>query len=562
MQTGHAWHLRVVLVALLCALVLVVVLPAASRAQDEGRPADGAEFAADELIVTFENEGVSGPTVSALSEDVEAAEDTETRVEPVAEDLGIQLFEFPEATSEPELADIKLELAQDPRVAAAEYNYKVEAFASPNDPLYPKQYYLPKVRAAEAYDVEQGSPETRIGVIDSGIQQTAAGTGRHPDLGAKVVAQHDFVGPGPGDPVAEDLDSVSHGTAVAGVAAAETNNDTGIAGVCPNCSVVVGKFSKSESGTVSDAIQAIQYAVEQDSDVLNFSYGTEKDIRALRRSINSAYAEGVTIVAAAGNSAWEGNPANYPAAYERVIAVGATNQNDRRASFSSFGKYVDITAPGVGILTTDADPPNTYSRLGGTSFSSPVVAGVAGLLADRNFNNVQIKRRIECTAKDLGPDGKDPEFGAGLVDAGAALTESCEAPQPPPEPDPKCDDGKDNDGDGKVDLNDPGCSSRNDDSERDKKPQPDRCTIRGTNGDNVLKGTPRSDRICGLGGNDVIRGLSGNDTLVGGAGRDQLLGSFGNDTLDSKDGVRGNDILDGDQGRDRFIKDRGDHVAQ
>ena len=562
MQTGHAWHLRVVLVALVCAIVSVIVLPAASGAQDGGQPADGAEFAADELIVTFENEGVSGPTVSALSEDVEAAEDTEARVEPVVEDLGIQLFEFPETTSEPELADIKSELAQDRRVAAAEYNYKIEAFAPPNDPLYSKQYYLPKVRAAEAYDLEQGSPETRIGVIDSGIQQTAVGTGRHPDLDAKVVAQHDFVGPGPGDPVAEDLDSVSHGTAVAGVAAAETNNDTGIAGMCRNCSIVVGKFLKSGSGTVGDAIQAIQYAVEQDSDVLNLSFGTEENIRAVKRAINSAHAEGVTIVAAAGNSAREGNPANYPAAYERVIAVGATNQNDRRASFSSFGRYVDITAPGVGILTTDAAPPDTYTRLGGTSFSSPIVAGVAGLLADRGFDNAQIKRRIECTAKDLGPDGKDPEFGAGLVDAGAALTESCEAQQPPPEPDPKCDDGKDNDGDGKVDLKDPGCSSRNDNSERDKKPESDRCTIRGNNGDNVLKGTPRSDRICGLGGNDVIRGLSGNDTLVGGAGRDQLLGSFGNDTLDSKDGVWGNDILDGGQGRDRFIKDRGDRVAQ
>ncbi|CAA9423919.1 MAG: hypothetical protein AVDCRST_MAG64-3050, partial [uncultured Phycisphaerae bacterium] len=409
---------------------------------------------------------------------------------------------------------------------------------------------------------EQGSPETRIGVIDSGIQQTAAGTGRHPDLDAKVVAQHDFVGPGPGDPVAEDLDSVSHGTAVAGVAAAETNNDTGIAGVCPDCSVVAGKFYTSDSGTVGDAIQAIEYAVEQDSDVLNLSFGTERDIRAVKRVINSAYAEGVTIVAAAGNSARKGNPANYPAAYERVIAVGATNQNDRRASFSSFGRYVDIAAPGVGILTTDAAPPNTYSRLDGTSFSSPVVAGVAGLLADRGLNNVQIKGRIECTAKDLGPDGKDPDFGAGLVDAGAALAESCENLQPSPDPDPKCDDGKDNDGDGKVDLKDPGCSSRDDDSERNERPEPDRCTIRGNNGDNALKGTPRSDRICGLGGNDVIRGLSGNDTLVGGAGRDQLLGSFGNDTLDSEDGVRGNDTLDGGQGRDRFIKDRGDRVAR
>jgi len=245
-----------------------------------------------------------------------------------------------------------------------------------------------------------------------------------------------------------------------------------------------------------------------------------------------------------------------------VIAVGATNQDDRRASFSSFGRYVDVAAPGVGILTTDAEPPNTYSRLGGTSFSSPIVAGVAGVLADRDFSNEQIKRRIECTAKDLGPRGKDPQFGAGLVDARAALGRSCEAPQPPPEPDPKCGDGQDNDGDGRVDLKDPGCSSRNDDSEGDKKPEPDRCTIRGNNGDNVLKGTPRSDRICGLGGNDVIRGLSGNDTLVGGVGRDQLLGSFGNDTLDSKDGVRANDILDGGQGNDRFIRDRGDQVAR
>lgn len=558
MQMGHAWRLRVILVALLGALALVAVVPAASRAQDEGRPADGAKFAADELIVTFENEDVPGPTVSALGEGLEAAEDTEASVEPVVEDLGIQLFEFPEATSEAELADIKSELAQDPRVAAAEYNYKVEAFAPPNDPLYQRQYYLPKIRAAKAYDVEQGSAATRIGVIDSGIQQTLLGTSEHEDLDAKVVAQRDFVGPGPADPVAEDRDSVSHGTAVAGVAAAETNNATGIAGTCPNCSLVVGKFYTSDTGFADDAIQAIQYAVEQDSQVLNLSFGTTQDLRAVKRTINSAYAEGVTIVAAAGNSGRDGGQPEYPAAYPRVIAVGATNQNDRRASFSTVGRYVDITAPGVGLLTTDAEPPDTYSRLDGTSFSTPIVAGVAGLLADRNLSNEQIKRRLECTARDLGPDGKDPEFGAGLVDARAALTEPCRAPQP----DPECDDGKDNDGDGKVDLRDSGCSSRKDDSERGEKPEPERCTIRGNNGDNVLKGTLRSDRICGLGGNDVIRGRSGNDTLVGGAGRDQLLGSFGNDTLDSKDGVRGNDVLDGGQGRDRFIKDRGDQVAQ
>lgn len=562
MRVTRMWSWCTVLIALSCALVLLVLAARVSGAQEEARQAGGTEYASDELLVTFESEGVSSRTVNTVRDDVEAAEDTQATVEPVSEALGIRLFEFPEATDGSDLAGIRSELTRDPRVTAAEYNYRLESFAPPNDRLYPQQYYLPKIRAAQAYAVEQGSADTRIGIIDSGVQQTVEGSGQHADLDAKVVAQRDFVGPGPGDPVAEDLDGVSHGTAVAGLAAAETNNTTGMAGVCPGCSLVIGKFYKSRSGLASDAIQSIQYAVDQDADVLNMSFGSEADIRALERAVNSAYAEGVTLVASAGNSARRGNPTIYPAAYPRVIAVGATNANNGRASFSGFGNFVDITAPGVGILTTDARPPDTYSRIDGTSFSSPIVAGVAGLLADRNLSNAQIKRRLECSARDLGPRGKDPQFGAGLVDARAALEQTCTTPPAPPPPDPPaCDDGKDNDGDNRVDLRDPGCSSRNDDAERegriDAKPDRDRCTIRGTNGDNVMAGTPRGDRICGGGGNDVIRGLSGNDTLVGGAGRDLLLGSFGNDTLDSKDGT-GNDILDGGQGKDRFVKDRAD----
>lgn len=140
-------------------------------------------------------------------------------------------------------------------------------------------------------------------------------------------------------------------------------------------------------------------------------------------------------------------------------------------------------------------------------------------------------------------------------------------PPPPPPPKPACSDGKDNDRDGKVDLKDPGCKSRTDTSERNPAPKPPKnpntCTIKGNNKNNVLRGTPRQDVICGFGGNDVIRGLGGNDIIKGGGGNDTLKGNKGNDILkgdggnDKLLGGGGNDAIQGNAGRDRLLGQRG-----
>jgi subtilisin family serine protease len=151
--------------------------------------------------------------------------------------------------------------------------------------------------------------------------------------------------------------------------------------------------------------------------VINVSSGGTQDFTPLRRAVEAANRRGVLVVASAGNYGGWGNPTVYPAAYPEVLSVGATDRSNRLAYFSSHGPWLDVVAPGMDILTTV--PGGSYAEVSGTSFSAPLVAGVAGLLVAEGLGEDKATR-LRATARDLGPQGRDPRYGHGLVDAGSA----------------------------------------------------------------------------------------------------------------------------------------------
>ncbi|MDP3899816.1 MAG: S8 family peptidase [bacterium] len=264
----------------------------------------------------------------------------------------------------------------------------------------------------------------KVAIIDSGIDYT------HPDLDANYISGYDFVN-GDSDP----MDDNGHGTHVSGTVAAE-DNDTGVVGAAPEADLYGLKvLSSSGSGSWSDIIAALQWAVDNGIQVTNNSYGAGSDPgSAVKAAFDNSAAAGVLHVAAAGNSGTppgKGDNVGYPARYDSVIAVAATDKSDKRASFSSTGPAVELAAPGVSINSTRLG--GGYVEFNGTSMASPHVAGTAALIIAAGVNNAsEVRQILADTAIDLGAIGRDSLYGYGLVSAAAAIA----AITPPLPPDP------------------------------------------------------------------------------------------------------------------------------
>ena len=256
----------------------------------------------------------------------------------------------------------------------------------------------------------------KVCVIDSGIDTN------HPDLADNYKGGYDYVNNDP-DPA----DDNGHGTHVAGTIAAVLNN-SGVVGVAPSAEIYAYKvLGANGSGKFSDVIKAVEACAALDgTKITNNSYGSSSDPGTLvRQAFDNAYAAGVLHVAAAGNSGranGSGDTVGYPAKYDSVIAVAATDSNNVRASWSSTGPAVELSAPGVSIYSTYPD--DTYATLSGTSMASPHVAGAAALVfgclssdlnGDGKINNVDVRLRMQQTAQDLGAAGRDNLYGFGLV---------------------------------------------------------------------------------------------------------------------------------------------------
>jgi thermitase len=303
----------------------------------------------------------------------------------------------------------------------------------PNDPLFPQQWGLEKINILEAWPYSRGDPDVLIAVIDTGLDFSHVDTS-----GFRVFTDSDY------DYVNDDtvaFDDEGHGTHVTGIATANTNNGYGIAGLCPDCSVLPLKVLNSAGkGNWEDLATAIRYATDTGADVINLSLGSSSCSPDVADAINYAYNHDVTIVAASGNACAvkvalgeETFDVNYPAKFSRVIAVAAAGHFDNRAHFSCFGPEVDLAAPGVQILSTY--PSGGYKKLDGTSMAAPMVSGLSGLLLSQepSLTPAQIQNILEISADDVAGSGWDEGTGWGRINASEALqtTVGIVAPVPP-----------------------------------------------------------------------------------------------------------------------------------
>jgi serine protease len=310
------------------------------------------------------------------------------------------------------------------------------AMGTPNDPGYAYQWHLPAIDAAAAWDVSTGLG-TVVAVLDTGAAYENSGIFRlAPDLLSNTfTAGWDFV-----DGDSQPNDENGHGTHVTSTIAATTNNGSGVAGVAPGVRIMpIRVLDGSGGGSDWAAAQGIRFAADHGADVVNMSFGSPDPSTVVADAVAYARGLGVTIVAASGNGDANGvgGSVSYPAAIEGVIAVGAVRYDRTRATYSNYGPSLDLVAPG-GDLSVDQngdgygdgilaetffdDPADFgFGFLQGTSMAAPQVSAVAALVAARGATSPDvIEQVLEATAVDLGPAGRDDEYGHGLVQAGAA----------------------------------------------------------------------------------------------------------------------------------------------
>lgn len=276
-------------------------------------------------------------------------------------------------------------------VAFAEPNGIMRALYVPNDPLFGTDQWGPqKIKCPEAWDVNTGDPGVVIAIIDTGVDYD------HPDLVGKTVPGWDFVN-GDNDP----MDDQGHGTHCAGIAAANTDNATGMAGVGFNCSIMPVKVLDSAGfGSWADIASGIDFASTNGAHVLSLSLGGGGGSAALELAVNNAWANNRLVVVAAGND--NTTAPSYPAYYTNSLAVASTTSTDARSGFSNYGSWVDVAAPGSDIISTRF---GTYQSLNGTSMACPHVAGLGGLLFAHLGTNTPastIRQRIESTCDPVG----------------------------------------------------------------------------------------------------------------------------------------------------------------
>jgi subtilisin family serine protease/uncharacterized protein YkwD len=302
------------------------------------------------------------------------------------------------------LQHVAAELQRSPLVRAVENEQFVAATAlEPNDPHWAEQSGLRIARFAEAWATSRGSPDVVVAVLDTGVSAL------HPDLAGALLPGHDIVN-GDGDPA----DDHGHGTAVAGVIAARANNALGIAGVCWLCRILPVKVLGADGYGATSAVAAgIVWAADQGADVINLSLGSPETTEALAGAVRYANGRGALIVAAAGNAG--ASTPFYPAAEPDVLAVAATDDDDRPYSWSNRGGWVPLAAPGC-LTTTLLDG---YGFECGTSFAAPIVTGLAGLALGYRpaLRATAVANAVRRGAVPIGP-----AVASGRVDAARTLS--------------------------------------------------------------------------------------------------------------------------------------------
>jgi serine protease len=312
---------------------------------------------------------------------------------------------------------------------------------TPNDPQLGNQWSLQKIEATAAWNVSKGSASKIVAIIDNGVLTTHEDlvlnmwvntaekngitgidddlNGYTDDINGYDVADRDG-NPNPPTGIAS-FDPFVHGTHCAGIAAGVTNNGKGIASIGYGLRIMAVKCTHSaDSGnTLTSTLDGITYAIRNNANIISMSFGSSSGTSTMETLLNTARQRGIVCVASAGND--NSSTPFYPAAIGGVISVGATDQSDKKASFSNYGTTVDIMAPGVSILSTIASGNTAYGNLSGTSMACPLVAGLAGLIlsASPGLSPAQVEANLKSNADNIA--SLNPTFngqlGAGRINA-------------------------------------------------------------------------------------------------------------------------------------------------
>jgi subtilisin family serine protease len=470
---------KIVGIGICMLLIAAVVLPAAGTINEKVTRENkffenqtNIEFAPGEFIVKLKKDTTfSRSPLTALNEkhQVYALEKVFKNAEGTILD-NIYLVHVPIGSNIPSIVK---EYAMYPDVVYAEPNAVVRLCGIPNDVNFSNQWSLHNtgqvisfqrflgkipikvhfsgtpdadIDAPEAWEIETGNPDVVIAIVDSGIDYT------HPDLTANIWNNTDEI---PGNGIDDDTngfiddvmgwdfayhdsdpkDELGHGTLCAGIAGAVTNNDIGMAGVCWNCSIMpVQVWNETGWGYWDDVAAAIKYAADNGADVISMSFGDYESQNIILDAVNYAYDKGVVLCAAAGND--NKGTEFYPAAYENVTAVAMTDPKDKRVhdnpwSGSNYGEWVDIAAPGGLIYSTmptyhvtmnDEYLVQNYDFVLGTSFATPMVAGVAALLLskDPSLSPNEVKSLL---CKNVDPYYSNKYIGTGRLNAYKVLAD-------------------------------------------------------------------------------------------------------------------------------------------
>lgn len=313
---------------------------------------------------------------------------------------------------------------------------------TPNDYSASEQYALELIEAENAWDIEQGSANVVVAIIDNGVNYNhediapnrwenpgeIAGNGFDDDLNGYTDDKFGYdVADGDGDPAPPSNGDVPfvHGSHCAGIASARANNNTGVSGLGFNVSIMSVKATRdnTDGNTLSGAYEGVDYAISAGADIISMSFGSANSFLTFEVLVNEAQANGIMMVAAAGNDNTDED--YFPASYPYVFSVGATDQNDVRANFSNYGSNIDVMAPGVSIKSCFFQTTSSYGNLSGTSMSCPLVAGLAGLLMsyDSSLTVNEVKTFIRNGCDNI--DAQNPDFtsdiGSGRINAFRSL---------------------------------------------------------------------------------------------------------------------------------------------
>lgn len=309
--------------------------------------------------------------------------------------------------------DAALTAISDPRVEV----YAVEAVGRvsiASDPMRGDQWGMTWLSVEDAWACGRGAGTT-IAVVDTGV------LGTHPDLAGRVQGGASVLDLGPVVEGDGDVDPDGHGTHVAGIAAAGADNDLGTVGFAPEATILpVRCLDETGNGFNVDIAKGITWAVDQGADVINLSLSSTSDSSAMAAAVDYANANGVVVVAAAGNDG-PGGPPSYPAADNDTVAVASFAPGGGISGFSTAGSYVDVAAPGSSILSTTND--GAWGYKSGTSMATPHVAGLAALVRaiHPSASSAQIRDHLAATTDDAGVPGWDTSFGWGRINGVRAI---------------------------------------------------------------------------------------------------------------------------------------------